>query len=78
MRMELTLTFMPTGVLGTAQLAAFKPVWTNNFSDALLFLVGFGIVGFSQILVVNWTPVSLLHHLHVSLPRTMSPHVASR
>jgi hypothetical protein len=32
-------------------------MWTNHFSDAMLFLVGFGIIGFSQILDVNWTPV---------------------
>jgi hypothetical protein len=42
-------------------------MWTNHFSDAMLFLVGFGIIGFSQILDVNWTPVRFLTFIVVSL-----------
>jgi hypothetical protein len=42
-------------------------MWTNHFSDAMLFLIGFGIIGFSQILDVNWTPVRVLTFMAVSL-----------
>jgi hypothetical protein len=56
------------------QLFGFKEVWTNHFSDAMLFLVGFGIIGFSQILDVNWTPVRVLTFMAVSLLCGWPPH----
>jgi uncharacterized membrane protein len=42
--------------VGVAQMLGFKQLWTNNFSDAMLLLVSFCVLGFSQIFVVNWVP----------------------
>jgi uncharacterized membrane protein len=42
--------------VGVAQMLGFKQLWTNNFSDAMLLLLSFCALGFSQVFVVNWVP----------------------
>lgn len=39
------------------QFLGFKELWTSNFSDPMLLLIGFSLLGFSQIFVVNWNLV---------------------